>query len=68
MLLRSHSIYWHHYQHSFLSSIKIHIYSPTFVLLPVAAEIPYARELPGERKRICVCVCVCECKMNHKYG
>lgn len=58
MLLRSRSIYWHHYQHSFLSSIKIHIYSPTFVSLPVVAEIPYARELPVERKRICVCACV----------
>lgn len=61
MLLRSHSVYWHHYQQSFLASIKFHIYSPTFVLLPAVAEIPYARELPGERKgcvRVCVCVCV----------
>lgn len=55
---KNHRVYWHSYQHSFLSSIWICIYSPTFVLFLVEAEMPYARQLPKER-RGCEYLCVC---------
>lgn len=57
MLLRSHSVKWHHYQHSFRLALKF-----------IFALVNMQGSMLGWKKDVWISVCECECKMNHGDG